>query len=191
MRRTLIAATAAAAVLAAPAADAAGKPAPKPRTKQLRATLAPAHTDAVYAGITGKAQLVDGKKNDKVSLHMKRLPRNQAYTWHVHKAKAGGNPCDAESGAADAASDTGFKYKALKTKKSGTANSTARSKKFTAEKGATYYIDVHSADGTVLACGVLKGRSKKAPPKKGSSKGGAKKPAPKQPVVKGKGRGKG
>src|SRR3954453_2166952 len=45
----------------------------------------PAATTAGLATVTGKAQLVDGKKNNKVSLHMRNLAAGTTYLWHVHE----------------------------------------------------------------------------------------------------------
>ena len=40
---------------------------------------------ASLAAVTGTAQLVDGKKNNTVSLHMRNLAPGTAYLWHVHE----------------------------------------------------------------------------------------------------------
>ena len=55
--------------------------------KVYRATLQavdPAATTAGLATVTGRAQLVDGKRNNKVSLHMRNLAPGTTYLWHVH-----------------------------------------------------------------------------------------------------------
>src|SRR3954470_19329852 len=45
----------------------------------------PAATTAGLATVAGKAQLVDGKKHNKVSLHMRNLAADTMYLWHVHE----------------------------------------------------------------------------------------------------------
>src|SRR3982751_948586 len=56
--------------------------------KTYKASLAavnPAATTAGLATVAGKAQLLDGKKNNKVSLHMRNLAASTMYLWHVHE----------------------------------------------------------------------------------------------------------
>src|SRR4051795_11146811 len=56
--------------------------------KTYRASLTavnPAATTAGLATVAGKAQLVDGKKHNKVSLHMRNLAADTMYLWHVHE----------------------------------------------------------------------------------------------------------
>lgn len=161
-------------VLGAPMGAAAHKGKPhhkhaKP-AKTYKANLGPVGTDAEYAGIHGKAQLVDGKKKDKVSIHVRGLKAGTTYPWHIHETAAGvTNPCAA--GAAQGPIVTAFTYKTLKARKSGNANSSGRSKTFTADPTKSYYVNVHDpASGTPIACGVLKGKRAKKPKK-------AKKPA--------------
>ena len=72
----------AAAALAGVATAASGHAA-----KVFKASLAPVNPAATTAGVAdvrGRAQLVDGKKNNKVSLHMRNLAPNTTYLWHVH-----------------------------------------------------------------------------------------------------------
>ena len=52
--------------------------------KASLAAVNPAATTAGLATVAGRAQLVDGKKNNKVSLHMRNLAPNTMYLWHVH-----------------------------------------------------------------------------------------------------------
>jgi len=162
--------------------------------KTYKASLAatPAAALALVPDAKGKAQLVDGKKNNKVSLHMKGLKAGETYLWHVHQGKLPGDPCTDTTGTiADPTPYPGWTYKELKANESGNANS-----KGTLKKSATadfpsaavtstgvYYVNVHlSKDtngqvaGTVIACGVLKANkaSGKSKPKK------AKKPHPTQ-----------
>jgi hypothetical protein len=156
MRRTLIL-CAAAFLIAAPAAahEKHGK-----RAKVSRAHLE-ATEAATAAGIPdarGRAHLVDGRKRNKVSLHMKGLEPGETYLWHVHQATAEGDPCAAGSTVGNPAPYPGWTYRELKARPSGNASSKGRSSTFPVaeeDTGGDYYVNVHLQDGTVIACGVL------------------------------------
>jgi hypothetical protein len=158
MRRTLIL-CAGALLIAAPASahEKHGKHAKVSKAK-LTATEA-----VTAAGVRGHAQLVDGRKRDKVSLHMKGLEPGETYTWHVHE----GDSCTA-----DGAESPGWTYRELKVRPSGNANAKGRSSSF--EGDGDFYVDVHSQDGTVIACGVLE--RKRGGKHKGHEKPGHGKP---------------
>jgi hypothetical protein len=152
---------AAALLLAAPAS--AGEKRAKVSKAHLEATEA-----ATAAGIPdarGRAHLVDGRKRDKVSLHMKGLTPGATYLWHVHQATGEGDPCAAGSAVANPAPYPGFEYRKLTARKSGNANSKGRSSTFPVaaeDTGGDYYVNVHLQDGTVVACGVLEPKRKAA-----------------------------
>lgn len=55
--------------------------------KVYRATLAPVAVDATTP--TGRAHLVDGKKNNIVTVHAKGLTTGTSYPWHIHAFAAG------------------------------------------------------------------------------------------------------
>jgi hypothetical protein len=157
MRRTLIL-CAGALLIAAPASanEKNGKHA-KVSKAQLEATEA-----ATAAGIPdarGRAHLVDGRKNNKVSLHMKGLTPGETYLWHVHQATAEGDPCAAGSTVGNPTPYPGWTYRELTANEDGNANSKGRSSTFpVAEEEdveGDYYVNVHLEDGTVVACGVL------------------------------------
>src|SRR5262249_11922490 len=57
---------------------------PSHRSTVYRATLAPTAA-AGTASITGRAQLVDGKRTNKLSLHMRGLAPHATYLWHIHQ----------------------------------------------------------------------------------------------------------
>jgi hypothetical protein len=139
--------------------------------------------DQAYSGMEGKAQMVDNRRNDKVSIHMKGLAPKTTYPWHVHvieDAPAGTNPCKA--GAAQGPIVTEFKYKPLKANKAGRANSKGSSKTFRTDANDLYYVNVHDpATGAPISCGILK-PTKKTKPK-------LKKLAKKQAAAKNKGKG--
>ena len=80
-----------------------------------------------------------------------------------------GNPC-LEAGVGNPAPYPAFAYPAFfMTNAAGNYNKTLKSKTFPlsiaqGDSGFVYYVNVHSADGAVIACGVFKG-SRKATPK--------------------------
>lgn len=144
--------------------------------KTYRASLAavnPAATTAGLATVAGKAQLVDGKKNNKISLHVRHLAAGTTYLWHIHEGTC----------AATGAPMAGWSYRThdlagngtLTSRKSGNANTKARSVTFTADPTKAYSVNVHVATptngvpaGTIIACGDLnspKGSGKSKPKK--------------------------
>ena len=131
--------------------------------KPYRASLAavnPAATTAGLATIAGKAQLVDGKKNNKLSLHVRNLAASTVYLWHVHEGDC----------AATGAPVAGWTYRTqagangtLTSGASGNANTRGKSATFNADPSKSYSVNVHVstltnglAAGTIIACGDLK-----------------------------------
>src|SRR5215216_7779771 len=132
--------------------------------KVYRATLHavdPAATTAGLATVTGRAQLVDGKKNNKVSLHMRNLAPSTTYLWHVHTGSC----------AATGAPVPGWTYRTqdaagdgtLTSNASGNGNTRGKSSTFNADPGTDYSVNVHVSTatnglpaGTIIACGDLK-----------------------------------
>jgi hypothetical protein len=131
--------------------------------KPYKASLAavnPAATTAGVATVVGKAQLVDGKKNNKVSLHMRNLAASTMYLWHVHEGTC----------AATGAPVAGWTYRTqvgangtLTSNESGNANTKGKSATFNADPTKSYSVNVHVstltnglAAGTIIACGDLK-----------------------------------
>jgi Cu/Zn superoxide dismutase len=140
-----------------------------------RASLAavnPAATTAGLASVVGKAQLVDGKKNNKVSLHVRNLAPGTLYLWHVHEGSC----------AATGAPVAGWTYRTqagpngtLTSNASGNANTRGKSATFDADVTKSYSVNVHVstltnglAPGTIIACGDLTASkaSGKSKPKK-------------------------
>ena len=162
------------AVAFVPAGAATAKPKPKkpsPRAHTYKATLKAVGADAAYTTKRfGKAQLVDGKKNNKVSVHVRGLTPGGTYLWHVHQATGAGNPCaDTSIGGPPYAGWDWSKVNPFTANASGNYNKTLKTKTFpisiaAGDTGFVYYVNVHLADGTVIACGVFKG-SRKATPK--------------------------
>jgi hypothetical protein len=134
--------------------------------KTYRATLAKtAAADAAQLpDVHGKAQLVDGKKHNKISIHVRGLKPGETYPWHIHKAKnSTDDPCAPNSPAADPAPYGDWTYRALKANDAGGASAKGTSATFDSRSDSgPYYVNVHLPDGTVIACGVLKIKAKKA-----------------------------
>jgi hypothetical protein len=133
--------------------------------KIYRASLAavnPAATTAGLAGVAGKAQLVDGKKRNRVSLHMRNLAAGTMYLWHVHEGSC----------AATGAPVAGWTYRTqtggngtLTSNASGNANTKGTSATFNADPSKSYSVNVHVAAptnglpaGSIIACGDLNAR---------------------------------
>jgi hypothetical protein len=112
--------------------------------KVLRATFA-----------SGKAQLVDGKKHDKISIHVRGLSPDATYSWHIHKAAGGGDPCTPTAPVVVTPYGD-WTYGPLVANHHGNASAKATSATFDSRADpGPFYVDVHQADGTVVACGVL------------------------------------
>ena len=138
--------------------------------KPYKASLAavnPAATTAGLATVAGKAQLVDGKKNNKVSLHVRNLAAGTTYLWHVHEGNC----------AATGAPVAGWTYRTqvgangtLTSDESGNANTKGKSATFNADPTKSYSVNVHVSAltnglpaGTIIACGDLKSNKKPKP----------------------------
>jgi hypothetical protein len=162
MKRILVMSAALAVAVGIPTASAVGHgDHGSHRAKVLRAKLKPVQADiAAYTAMRGKAQMTANRRNAKVSLHLKGMVPGATYTWAVVQGT------DAATVCADGTPVTGLKYKRLKARRKGNANSKAFSRKgaFTFDKTAVYGVVVYQAGTTdeVLLCGVLQGKSKKA-----------------------------
>jgi hypothetical protein len=131
------------------------------RAKLVKTTAA---DTAQLPNVKGKAQLVDGKKNNKISIHVRGLKPGETYKWHIHKAAdATNDPCAPPAPVVDGTPYGDWLYGALTANEAGNASAKGTSATFDsrADKGP-FYVDVHLADGTVIACGVLKGKPKKS-----------------------------
>jgi len=149
--------------------------------KAALAAVNPAATTAGLSTVVGKAQLVDGKKNNKVSLHVRNLAASTMYLWHVHEGTC----------AAPGAPVAGWTYRTqdlgangtLTSDASGNANTKGKSATFNADPTKSYSVNVHVATltngvaaGTIIACGDLKaskasGKSKPKTPHPPQAKG--------------------
>ena len=175
MRRTLI--LCAGALLIAVPATASGKNDRHANTSKAHLTATAAATAAGIPDARGRAQLVDGRKRNKVSLHMKGLKPGETYLWHVHQATAAGDPCAAGSTVGNPTPYPGWTYRTLKARPSGNADSKGRSSTFPVaaeDTGGVYYVNVHLQNGTVIACGVLEGKAGKTKQAGAKSRGESK-----------------
>jgi Cu/Zn superoxide dismutase len=131
--------------------------------KPYKASLAavnPAATTAGLATVAGRAQLVDGRKNNKVNLHMRNLAAGTTYLWHVHEGDC----------AAPGPPVAGWAYRTqvgpngtLTSDAAGNANTRGRSATFNVDPAKKYSVNVHVSAttnglpaGTIIACGDLK-----------------------------------
>jgi hypothetical protein len=130
--------------------------------KTYKASLTAVNPAATTVGIPtvrGTSQLVDGKKNNKVSLHMRNLAASTMYLWHVHEGSC----------AATGAPVAGWTYRTqvgsngtLTSGPAGNANTRGKSATFNADPSKSYSVNVHIAAptnglpaGTIIACGDL------------------------------------
>jgi hypothetical protein len=158
--KKLIAAAVCAALAALPAAAIA-----KPRAKVYRGTFQAVGSDGAYTdGKFGKVQLVDGKRNDKLSVHVRHLGSRTRYVFRLQQAATA-----CEEGAPGGTDVPGWRYRrggVLKTSRKGNANSWARSHTFTADPGTEYFVGVYTATptgdpGEIVLCAKLTTKGKK------------------------------
>jgi hypothetical protein len=124
--------------------------------KTFHGTFYPARDADTYAypGVNGHVQLVDGKKNDKLSLHVAGLQPKTAYTYSLN-GSTNAHPCS-PTAASNPVSGFNASYPAT-SNADGVANARARSHTFTAVDTTTYYV-VFKQGPNVLACAVLHGK---------------------------------
>ena len=149
------------ALLAVPGtAMAAGKGA-----KVYRAKLGPVAADATTP--TGRAHLVDGRRNNILTSHAKGLTPGVAYPWHMHAFDPSVTPDPCAPGATPGPIVPDFSYTPLTANPAGNARSKAKSPSFDwgpATNG--YYVDIHDpVTDAPIACGVLGGKAPKAQPR--------------------------
>jgi hypothetical protein len=156
----------------------------KPRAKVYRGTFQAVGSDGAYTdGKFGKAQLVDGKRNDKLSVHLRHLGSKTRYVFRLQQAETA-----CEEGAPGGTDVPGWRYRrggVVKTSRKGNANSWARSRTFTADPDTEYFVGVYTATptgdpGEIVLCAKLTTKSHKRggkKPEKGRGKPGKKKPA--------------
>ena len=122
--------------------------------KVLRGSFTLVGSDGDYVtGKFGKVHLVDGKRNDKLSVHVRRLAKRTAYTFKLQTGSCGG------------ADVTGWRYRALRTSRKGVGNASARSRTFKVAGGVRYYVAVYGPDGQMVVCARLSAKGKAHPQK--------------------------
>jgi hypothetical protein len=151
------------AALALPATAGADHNAKRAKVYRAHLEATAAATTAGIPDVRGRAQLVDGRKKNKVSIHVRGLTAGQTYLWHVHQAKTAGDPCT-DSAVGNPTPYPGWEYRALTAGPAGNANSKGKSSTFPLaapqDTGQAYYVNVHLLDGTVVACGVLERKAR-------------------------------
>ena len=147
--------------VAVPAAGAIAKS--SNRAKVLRATLTPTQG---YSTLTGKSKGTITKKNASFTIHIKGAAPGTVFTWEIQKDAAATEECG------DGEAVANLRYKPLVANEDGNANSTAKAKKMSLDREATYEVVVKQGD-TVVMCGTYTVKTKKAKKPK-SNRGKAK-----------------
>ncbi len=106
---------------------------------------------------------MDGKRNDKLSVHVRRLARRTTYVYRLESAP--------KACAADAPAGTpvpGWRYRRLRTNRAGVANAKATSRSFTVSKSVEYFVAVYrttatGAIGELALCAKLTSRHQPKP----------------------------
>jgi len=138
---------------------------PHHRTTVLKGAFEAIGADGAYTDKKfGKAQLVDNRKRDKLSVHVRRLAPRRAYTFALYSVAKGQPRCD--EGASGGTQETAFPPKTKTTNKRGHLNAKQRSKTFKVNRARRYFVLV--SDGAQpVACAKLKGKKKAKPGCKG------------------------
>ena len=109
------------------------------RTTVLKGSFRAVGADGAYTDRKfGKAQLVDNRKRDKLSVHLRRLAPRTTYTFALYSVAKGVPRC--EGGASGGTQVTAFPPKAKKTNKRGNLNATKRSRTFRADRAKRYFV---------------------------------------------------
>lgn len=129
------------------------------RTTVLKGSFRAVGADGTYTDRKfGKAQLVDNRKRDKLSVHLRRLAPRTSYTFALYSVAKGRPRC--EEGASGGTQETAFPPQTKTTNKRGNLNGTQRSKTFKADRAKRYFVLV--SDGTQpVACAKLNGKKAK------------------------------
>ena len=113
----------------------------------------------------GKAQLVDGRRNDQLSVHVRKLGSKQKYVFRLQSAATA-----CEQGAAGGTDVPGWTYRRgglLVTSRRGVANSWARARSFKVDRTVEYFVGVFTRDASgapdqLVACAQLTKKTKKS-----------------------------
>ena len=129
------------------------------RTTVLKGSFRAVGADGAYSDTKfGKAHLVDNRKRDKLSVHLRRLAPRTTYTFALYSVAKGQPRC--EQGASGGTQETAFPPKSKQTNARGNLNAKQRSKTFKADARRRYSVLV--SDGAQpVACAKLKGKKAK------------------------------
>jgi hypothetical protein len=102
--------------------------------------------------VSGMASVTDLPANDTLAVGVQGLVPGAAYTFHVHETRAPGDPClipgpHEPHGA--------WLTDALVADAAGTAAVITTAPRFAVHHDETYWVDVETPEGAVVACGVL------------------------------------
>jgi hypothetical protein len=144
------------------------------RTTVLKGSFRAVGADGAYTHRKfGKAQLVDNRKRDRLSVHLRRLAPRTTYTFALYSVAKRVPRC--EEGASGGTQVTAFPPKAKKTNRRGNLNATQRSKTFKADRARRYFVLV--SDGAQpVACAKLDGKPAKKRCTPGPKHPGGRKP---------------
>jgi hypothetical protein len=136
------------------------------RATVLKGSFRAVGADGAYSnGRFGKAQLVDNRRRDKLSVHLRRLAPRTLYTFTLFSVAKGQPRC--EAGASGGTPETAFAPKSRRTNARGNLNAKRRSKTFRARRARRYFVLV-SQGADPVACAKLDKRSTKG---KGKGRG--------------------
>jgi hypothetical protein len=134
------------------------------KTTVLKGTFRAVGADGVYTDRKfGKAQLVDNRKRDKLSVHLRHLAPKTRYTFALYSVAKGTARC--REGASGGTQETAFPPKTKRTNRAGNLNAKQRSKTFKADRKKRYFVLVSDGD-QVVACAKLDGKGHKKHPHK-------------------------
>jgi hypothetical protein len=133
------------------------------KTKIYRGSFQLVGADGSYTNDSfGKAQLVDGKRNDQLSVHVRNLGSRVKYTFKLQSAAEACTP-----GAAGGTDVPGWKYHrggVLFTNRKGVANSFARARGFKVDPSVEYFVGVFDSSQRLVACAQLTTKKKAKKP---------------------------
>jgi hypothetical protein len=139
------------------------------KTTVLKGKFKAVGADGAYSNKKfGKAQLVDNKKRDKLSVHLRRLAPKTVYTFALYSVPKGTPRCreDASGGT----QETAFPPKSKPTNKRGNLNAKQKSKTFKYDPKKRYFVLVYDGD-EVVACAKLDRKGHRGHGKKNGHKG--------------------
>jgi hypothetical protein len=129
------------------------------KTTVLKGSFKAVGADGAYTHRKfGKAQLVDNRKRDKLSVHLRKLAPKHDYTFGLYSVPKGTPRC--REGASGGTQETAFPPKTKRTNKHGNLNANQRSKTFKADRKKRYFVLVSDGD-QVVACAKLDAKGHK------------------------------